>query len=239
MDYVYLLKSIVTIEQSVIKLNLSKPPSTGMESYQYMKQSWKQERMSPFLLRLFNDKNVVSTLDAMQKLITFYHHKDIDLLKLGCTVPNLASIRLHKSTEVTFSPSTKREKDLLEEIPDVVGCPPIVFTCKSVVDDTFIRKSTNICKSIVVIDASQPYHYSTCQLLTMSLYTRWDLNPETCIFTPHQKRPVVLKILSCPVFKEEDRRVKLIASTLQANRRKLTVTALMDFVLIATVFSKH
>ena len=50
-------------------------------------------------LRWFNNKDVVPTSEAMQKLIAFYHDKDFDMLKLGCTLPNLASIFLHKSTD--------------------------------------------------------------------------------------------------------------------------------------------
>ena len=41
-------------------------------------------------LQWYNNKNVVPTLDAMQKMIEFYHDKGIGMLKLGCTVPNLA-----------------------------------------------------------------------------------------------------------------------------------------------------
>ena len=41
----------------------------------------------------------------------------------------------------------------------MVGGASIVFTRKAVVDETFIRKS-NLCKSIVGIDASQLYPYS-------------------------------------------------------------------------------
>ena len=50
--------------------------------------------MSSFkdFLRWYNNKDVVPTLEAMQKMIAFYHDKDIDMLKLGCTLPNLANI---------------------------------------------------------------------------------------------------------------------------------------------------
>ena len=50
-------------------------------------------------LKWYNNKDVVPTLKAMQKMIEFEHNKGIDLLKLGCTLPNLANICLHKSTE--------------------------------------------------------------------------------------------------------------------------------------------
>ena len=48
------------------------------------------------------------------------------------------------------------DKDMLEKFwDDIVGGPSILFTRKAVVDKTFIRKSTNLCKSIFVKDASQ------------------------------------------------------------------------------------
>ena len=136
-DYVILLKSGLTTEQAVVKLKLSNPPPRGIWNYQYLKQTWKQEKMSSFkdFLQWFNSKDVVSTLKAMQKMIAFYHDKDIDMLKLGCTLPNLANICLHKSTDTQFYPFTEGDKGLLEKIrEDHVGGPSIVFTRKAVVD---------------------------------------------------------------------------------------------------------
>ena len=68
-DYVNLLKSGLTTEQAVIKLKLSKPPPTGIENYHYSQQLWKQEQMSSFknFLRWYNNKDVVTTLDACKK----------------------------------------------------------------------------------------------------------------------------------------------------------------------------
>ena len=140
-------------------------------------------------LRWYNNKDVVPTLEAMQKMIAFYHDKDIGMLKLGCTLPNLANICLHKSTDANFYPFTEGDKDLLEKIREgVVGGPSIVFTRKAVVDETFIRKSTNLCKSIVGIDASQLYPYSMCQPMPTGLYTRWDLDSETSRFILRQNK---------------------------------------------------
>ena len=194
-DYANLLKSGLTKEQAVVKLKLSKPPPTWIENYQYLQKIWKQEQMSSFkdILRWYNKKDVVPTLEAMQKMIALYHDKNIEMLKLSCTLPNLANICLHKSTDAKFCPFTEGDKDLLEKIrEDVVGGPSIVFTRKAVVDETFIRKSANICKSIVGIDASQLYPHSMCQLMPTGLYTRWDMDSETSRFTPRQN-----KTLSC------------------------------------------
>ena len=72
-DYVNLLKSGFTTEQAVVKLKLSKPPPTGIENYQYLQQIRKQEQMSSFrnFLRWYNNKDIVPTLDAMQKWLFF------------------------------------------------------------------------------------------------------------------------------------------------------------------------
>ena len=107
-------------------------------------------------------------------MLAFYHKKGIDILKLGCTLPNMANICLHKSTSAKFYPFTETDKDLLQKIREhMVGGPSIVFTRKAVVDETFIRNSRIICESIVGIDASQLHPYSMCQPMTTGLYLRW------------------------------------------------------------------
>ena len=139
-------------------------------------------------LRLYNIKDVEATLEGFQKMIAFYHDKNIDMLKLGCTLPNLANICLHKSTDAKYYPFTE-DKHLLEKIrKDVVGGPSIVFTRKTIVDEIFIQKSANICKSIVGIDASQLYPYSMCQPMPTGLYTRWNFESVTSRFTPRQNK---------------------------------------------------
>ena len=86
-------------------------------------------------LKWYNNKDVVPTLEAMPKLIEFNHNKSTDTLKLGCTLPILANICLHKSTGSNFYPITESDKDLLEKIrEDMVDGPSIVFTRKAVVD---------------------------------------------------------------------------------------------------------
>ena len=140
-------------------------------------------------LKWYNKKDVVPTLQAMRKMIEIYHNKGIDMLKLGCTLPNLANICLHKSTDSKFYPFTESDKDLLEKIrEDMVGGPSFVFTRKAVVDETFIRKSSNLCKSFVGIDASQLYPNSMCQPMPTGLYTRWENDSETKRFTARQNK---------------------------------------------------
>ena len=137
----------------------------------------------------YNNKDVVPILEAMQKMMEIYHQKVIDMVKLGCTLPNMANICLHKSTESKFHPFTESDKDLLEKIPqDMVGGLSIVFARKAVIDKTFIRKSTNLCKSIVGIDASQLYPNSMCQSMPTGLYRRWTYDSESQKFMPRQNK---------------------------------------------------
>ena len=178
-------------EEALSKMKLSKPPPSGEENYQNLLDIWNQENMCPFkdFLRWYNNKYVVPTLEAMQKMLAFYHKKGIDMLKLGCTLPNLANICLHKSTSAKFYPFNETDKDLLQKIrEDMVGGPSIVFTRKAVVDETFIRNSENVCKSIVGIDASQLYPYSMCQPMPTGLYTRWEYDTESNRFKPQQNK---------------------------------------------------
>ena len=127
-------------------------------------------------------------------MIGFRHDKDIDVLKLGCTLPSLANICLHKSTDAKFYPFTERDKDLEKIREIVVGGPSVIFTRKAVVDETFIRKSTNLCKPIVGIDSSQIYPYSMCQPTPPGHYTCWDFTFETSRFIPRKTRPAAWKI---------------------------------------------
>ena len=107
-------------------------------------------------VRWYNNKDVVPTVEAMQKMMEFYHNKGIDILKLGCKLPNLANIYLHKSTNNKFYPFVEADKDLRDKIREgMTGGPSIVFIRKVVLDQTYIRNSENICKSIVGVDISQ------------------------------------------------------------------------------------
>ena len=97
-DFENLLTSGSSSEQSVCKLRLNKIPSTDDETYAYLRSIWVSEGMKSFkdLLMRYNNKDVVPTLEAMQKINDFYQQKGIDMLKLGCTSPNLAINCQHK-----------------------------------------------------------------------------------------------------------------------------------------------
>ena len=108
----------------------------------------------------------------------------------------------------------------------------IVFTCKAVVDENFVRKSTNICKSIVAIDASQLYPNSMCQHMHAGLNTHWDLDPQAIRLTPRQNKTRSFEKMVVS-FSTKKRDCKIESYFTTDRQKKLTASVLIDFVLIA------
>ena len=117
-DFQNLVNSGLTTEQAVAKLRMDRIPPTAAENYSYLQSVWENNNMQNFsdFLKWYNNKDVVSTLEGLQKMIEFYHNKGLDMLKLGCTLPKLANICSLKSTDSKFYPFTQSDKDLLEKI---------------------------------------------------------------------------------------------------------------------------
>ena len=173
-------------------------------------------------LKWYNNKDVVPALEAMQKMIEFDHNKGIDMLKIGCTLPNLANICLHKWTDSKFYPFTVSDKDLLEKIrEDMVGGPSIVFTGKAVVDKTFIRKSSILCKSIVGIDASQLYPYSKCQPMPTGFYTRCKYDSEIKRFTARRNKSRSFGNMVLSYFQQSRPDCKIEGNVTTARQKKI------------------
>ena len=178
--------------------------------------------MSSFkdFLSWYSNKDVVSTLEAMQKDDPFKHDKDIDMLKLGCTLPNLVNICLPKCTDAKLYSFTEEDKDLMKENrEDVVGGPSIVSTREAVVDETFIRKSASICQSFVGIHTCQLYPFSMCQPMPTGFIRVGIFFQKPINLLLVKIKPVALKIVSYPVFNEKGQNVKLKVSIQQAEKK--------------------
>ena len=137
------LKSSGIDKQQVKKLKIKSVRASGWDNYKDLQEIWQKHGMTTFkdFLQWYNNKDVVPTLEAMQKkMVQFYHQKEIDKLKLGCTLPNLANFCLHKPTNENFYPFWESDRDFGEKIrEDMTDGPSIVFTRKAVVNGTFIR----------------------------------------------------------------------------------------------------
>ena len=55
------------------ELGLKEKPLSGKENYALLEKLWKMEKMTTFrdFLRLYNNKDVVPTLQAMKKMMKF------------------------------------------------------------------------------------------------------------------------------------------------------------------------
>ena len=155
-------------------------------------------------------------------MIAFYHDKDIDMLKLGCTLPNLADICLHKSSDAKFYPFTEGDKDLLEKIrEDVVGGPSIAFTRIAVVDETFIQKVQTYANLLLGL---MPANYipTRCVNPCLPLFIRVGISIQKRVDSHLNKtRPAALKIWSCPISNEQDRNVKFKAFFTIGRQKKI------------------
>ena len=112
--YEKLRKSGFDEQQALKKLQIKTVPRLGLGNYNYLQKTWNKNGMTVFKdsLKWYSNKDVVLTLEAMQKMVQFYHKKGIDILKLGCTLPNLANICPNKSKNYKSYPFCKSEKDL-------------------------------------------------------------------------------------------------------------------------------
>ena len=102
-------------------MNLYETLSNEAENYSYLQKVWEQEKMQSFkdFLRWYDNKDVVPVLEAMQKKVELYHNNDIELLKLGCTLHNLANICLHSFTSASFNRFTDSDKDCFENFVEI------------------------------------------------------------------------------------------------------------------------
>ena len=176
----------------------------------------------------------------MQKMIAFYNDTDIDMLKLGCTLPKLANICLHKSTDAKFYPFTEADKDLLEKIEKT----------SLVAHLSFLHAKQLLMK--LLSESLQTYANLLLGLMPANYTPTRCLNPFPPVFIRvgiwirkrvdshlDKTRPIALKIWSSLVFNVQHLIVKLRASTLQADRKKLIASVLMGFVLTAVLCLKQ
>ena len=176
----------------------------------------------------------------MQKMITFYHEKDIDIVNLGCTLPNLANTSLHKSTEAKIYPFREGDKDLMEKVQKIllVVHLSLLHVKQSLTKLLFENPQTyaNLLSGLMQAN----YTPTPCFSRWQRLFIRVGISIQKPVDSHLVRtRPVVLKTWSCPIFNEQNKNVQLEACKLQADRRKLTASVLMDSVLIPTLCSEQ
>ena len=121
----------------------------------------------------------------------------------------------------------------------MIGGPSIVFTRKAVLDETFICKPTNLCKSIVGIDASQLYPYWMCEPMPTGLNTRWNYDTDSQKFIPRQNKTRPFEKKSFLKFNNLVRHVRLKAMLQLVDKRRFIALVLVELVTIVTLSCKQ
>ena len=145
--YNCLLRKAITNSVALKKLGLKSPPQGEEQNYQDLRKIWKMKHMETFqdLLKWYNNKDVVPTLEALRKMMQFYQQKGIDMLNLGFTLPNLANDILHSSTPPKFLQFNQENKSFDDYIREwLTGGRSIIFKRYAKVGSWKIKNSFNI-----------------------------------------------------------------------------------------------
>ena len=161
------------------------------------------------------------------------------MLKLGCNLPNsskyLASLVNYCKD---LSPHRERQGFMGKKREDMVSGPSTDFRRKAVADKTFIRDSTNWCKSLVWIDASQFFPFPMCQARSTGLCPRWELDSESGKFKPRQNTTSSFERMVMSYCQGVRQQCNVENFYTTGTQRKLTHTVLMAFVDLATLCLK-
>ena len=85
-------------------------------------------------------------------------------MELGCTIPKIANVCSQKTINHKFYLFFEGDRGLCDKTREhMTGGPSIFCRRKADVVQSCIRNSSNVCKTIVRIDASQLHHFSMCQ----------------------------------------------------------------------------
>ena len=192
-DYVNLLKNGLTTEQAIVKSKLSKPPLLALRTINTCnKYGSRNKQMSSFkdFLRWYNNKDVVPTLEvAMQKMIAFHHNKDIDKLKLGCFLPNLANIANTNLLRQNSIPSRKEMKTFWKKFGKMLLLAHLSFLHgKQLLMKLLFENQKTHANLLLGLTLANYTPYSMCQPMSTGLYTRWDFDSETSRFIPRQNK---------------------------------------------------
>ena len=241
-DFGNLTTSGLSTKQAVCKVRLRKISPTGDENYSYFRSIWLSDGMKSFkdFLMWYSNKDVVPTLEAMQKMIEFYHQKEIVMLKLGCTLTNFANICLHKSPDSKFYLFTENDKDLLEKIrDDMVGGPSIVFTRKAVVEEFFYLQINEFVQVNFRHRHKPTLSLFDVQPMPTGLYTRWIYDTESQKFKPRQNKTGSFENMVFSCFQQTRPQCKIESKVTTGSKRRLIALVLMEFVTIVTLCSKQ
>ena len=152
-------------------------------------------------------------------MMVFNHDKGIDTLKLGCILPNLANICLHKSTDAKFYPFREGDKDLLKKIKKTLLVAHLLcLNAKQLLMKLLsesLQTYANLLLGLMSANFTPTRRVNPCP----PVFIRIGISSWKPIDSHLDKtRLVALKISSCLFFYEQDLIVKFRDSTQRADR---------------------
>ena len=170
--------------------------------------------------------------------MVFYQENAIHRLELGCTLPNLANISLHKSTDAQFCSFMKGDKDIFEKLEKLLLLVHLSFLhAKQLLMKLLFESLQTYANALLGLmpAISIPIR---CVNPCLPFFIRFGISIQRLVDLRLGKtRPAALKIWSCPFSTNRNRLLKSRAFIQQPDRRKLTASVLMVFVLILPLCS--
>jgi len=134
------------------------------KEWEYCKKLYEEKGMKTFKdwLEYYNNIDVIPGIEAMEKMLSFYREKGLDMLKDAVSIPGLSMKYLLngsiKNGAILSSPCEESYEMLKNSL---VGGPSIIFRRKHFSGETRIRshkvKESRLCKKIVGFDANALY----------------------------------------------------------------------------------
>ena len=184
---------------------------------------WEQEKilsLKDFLL-WYKNRDLLPTMEAMQKIVELYHNKWNNTFKFGGTLTNLAIIVCTVLTVQNFIHSQKLIKVCFQKFKKI--WLENRENCLHVKPLSTKLKSANVWKLFVHLNASQLHALLMCESMSRGFYTRYEFDEVLQGSSPVRTYLENSKISSYCIFNEWDRTAELRASTQQELGKMLIV----------------
>ena len=139
-------------------------------NHQNLQNIWQRENMSTFrqYLVYYNLLDVIPFVQGVQKLMTFYTDRSIDLFKTTISVPGVARALLFQTAREShahFSLFDGTQQDLYRKFKNnISGGPSLIFHRELEAGKTLFRGNPDkICKKIIGMDANALYLFAIAQ----------------------------------------------------------------------------
>ena len=153
-------------------------PKTGPEIYADLEELWCRKGMRSFrqYVEHYNTLDVGPFITAVERMLTFYRSKGVDLFKTTVSVPGVARQLLYRASEVRgsiFALPDQRNSDMYRTLKaNITGGPSIVFHREHVRGETRIRGNGPLCGSILGYDANALYLWALGQDMPTGAFLR-------------------------------------------------------------------